>query len=269
MLTSIPINPAQPDQAFYTVGNLYTLQQFDRIACPSAPTYDGTRKMKTWKDDSVTGQTGNVSYTVITAAGASQITMPASEAATLNLYGIETYPPYVIAPTDATVLFPGMAPGSGPGINPNELSMQADAIVLAVAFGLTAAAVTDGGAGLINYPADEQRRMWVIAYKGYQLCAGLLLAQANAFGVGAPGHWNLTGSSEPLWANDTPTSLPPQSTAWNIPCRPLLSNEKIAVNPFAGFMIYRTDMTSVYNPAPSAWQRFLASIKGAAGSLTS
>jgi hypothetical protein len=187
---------------------------------------------------------GNVTYDVInmdTGGSYTQksITMPATEAATVNLYGACSYPAYAVAPTGATEILGG-------AVNPVDLSMQADAIALATSFGLTAAAVTDGGAGNVNYPADEQRRVWVIAYKGAGLCAGSLLAEMYVNGVGAPGQWNLSGTA-PVWV-PTSVSLPPQNPAWDVPTRPMLANEAIATSLF-GCMVYRKDMPSVYNPA--------------------
>jgi hypothetical protein len=221
-----------------------------------APTYDGKRQTKAWEDTSAPARAdanGNVSYLFIAmdASGnvvPATVAMPASEAATVNLYGVHSYPAYVVAPTDATMMVGAVA------LNSAYLSTQADAVALALTFGMTAADVTDSGQGTINYPADESRRVWVIARKGYQLCAGLLIGEANANGAGAPGHWDFSGA-EPNWISDLPSSLPPQNPAWNVPCRPLLANEAIAEYAPMGiksFVIYRTDMVSTFNPAPTA-----------------
>jgi len=242
--------PAQPDEAYYPVSALYIFPTFTRASCPNAPTYDPTRKTKNWKDDAAAAlepQTP-VSYTTISRDNAlnvvvGKITMTAAEAATLNLYGVQAYPTYVVAPTSA------FTTDIGTTINPSQLSLQSDAIALAKSFGLDASAVSEQGpASAITYPANEARRMWLIAYKGYQLNAGLLLSEMNANGIGAPGHWNLD-TAEPSWIPNTSpqTPLPINPSVWDQPCRGLLGNEGIA-NTMFGFVVFRTDKISVFNP---------------------
>ena len=234
----IPTIPQQPDDAYYPVSKLYVVPTFDRAGYKGAfgedaPTYDGTRQTKNWFDSTAIQAAGSenalVSYTVIAkdASGnviPKQISMPAKEAATVNLYGVHSYPTYVVAPTGAVG---SSIPGISTPVNPVNLSMQADAIALAQSFGLTATAVSEQAMPII-YPADELRRMWMIQYKGLPLNAGLLLAERNANGANAPGHWNLDGA-EPNWISATAASLAPQNPAWDVPCRPLASNEALSV----------------------------------------
>jgi len=55
----------------------------------------------------------------------------------------------------------------------------------------------------VIYPANEPRRVWDVVFKGEALNVGMLLSMKYANGVGAPGHWDTSGS-DPVWVSDPP-----------------------------------------------------------------
>jgi len=165
---SRPVVPPQPDQAQYGVGELalfkaYTRESFRSVFGVQAPSFDPTRKTKTWFDTSV--DQSDPESLVVYKVGAQdktgtwilrQVGMPAREAATVNLPGDIDYPAYVVVPTRAT--------RGGTGINPDYLSLQSDAQAIASAVG--AEGIVDEGITTVfsaEYPADEPRRMWAIS----------------------------------------------------------------------------------------------------------
>ena len=111
---SLPAAPPQPDQAYYSVLELalftpYTRDSYLAAFGQQAPAYDPSRVIKTWFDSSAdTSAPANVAVYKIIAQdpngnwGFQQMVMPATEAATVNLPGAIVYPPYVVAPTQAT-----------------------------------------------------------------------------------------------------------------------------------------------------------------------
>lgn len=251
----VPQNPAQPDQAIYGFSALQTVPVFTRASYLAAfgvqaPDFDAAKPPKYWFDSSVdTSNAANVAiYDQVQLSGLSaeivQMQLPAAEAACVNIPGLLTYPPYVIVPTDATI--------SGQPINPDVLSSYQDAVNLAASWGLGSSAVFDGdptiGPFLVNYPADETRRQWMILFKGVAENVGICLAAMYAQGIGHPGSWDLDGA-DPAWipVPDPPdgisSGVPQPGTDVPIPVRPLLPNEQIIAT-LGGAMIARTDMSS-------------------------
>lgn len=250
---------AQPNQQFYPLSALDMFPSYDRAAYlaakgAQAPTYDSTKPTKLWSDpaqnaaDNVT----QVSYGYYNGAARTMVTMSASEAATPNIPGVRTYPAYSVAPTDAaevSTTVPGQTPAP---INPATLSLQADALSLAIELGLPGSVLSDGSvnnqAVETVYPADEPRRQWVILFKGGQCYAGTLLAEKYAQGIGAPGSWNLAGPA-PVWISSQPASDPPlNSGTLAPPQRALLPNEEIIATALNTYGVERTDLM----PAPAA-----------------
>src|SRR5579862_3816832 len=138
----------------------YLFPQTSRAETPDAPPYDGTRDVKSWVDPNP-GPGPNVTYQMLDSqANIISVTMPISEASTLNLPGHPDYPPY--APTKSTATF------SLSGIPiPFGVSNLSDAQALVITFGFTDAAIFDEMAsfaseGAINWPANDPRRAWGI-----------------------------------------------------------------------------------------------------------
>lgn len=197
------------------VSSLHSFSDHSRISDPSAPTFDSTLPPKDWLDPNpVPDASGNVAYQIAPQSWGKTtpdtLMMGANTARTLNLPGLRIYPPAPAPePTGATFF--------GSTLTPDELSLQADAVALAEAWGLRAQSVVDGGVGVINYPADEPRRVWTILWvdpatkKLMPLCVAMKLAQQYANGVGAPGSWDTTGTKapEPLWVPGEETASTP------------------------------------------------------------
>jgi hypothetical protein len=244
----------QPNQAYYGVEALTLFRSFTRDIYQAAfgveaPPYDPSRVIKTWFDSTADVSSPNNVAVYKTLAQISpgvwnlqQMVIPALEAASVNLPGAVTFPPYVPAPTKAT--------RGGSGINGLYLSLLTEAQSLMAEIGGTALA--DEGATSVFpvvYPADELRRTWDIVFKGAALNVGLLLAAKYAKGFGAPGHWNTSGS-DAVWVPDPPAATgeddarPPRP----MPMRDLLPNEMFKTG-LMGVGIVRTDLQQAINQA--------------------
>ena len=254
LLAQAPQPQPQPNQQFYGTQLLQTFPTYTRAsylqAFGTVPACDPTRQIKTWFDSTVdTSQSGNLALYYQLAPNAtveSQYVLPASEAATVNLPGVDTYPAYTVAPTDATVVSQG-APNPS-GINPIYLSTQAQADAMEAALGAVSIVqeTLQGPYGYV-FPADESRRLYDIVFaNGQAVNVGSLLNQMNAAGVGAPGHWNVNGIDS-TWVPDPPASGCPNVTATRpVPVRPLLPNEKLQAG-LMGVMVVRTDLQAAAN----------------------
>ena len=251
----IPQNPAQPDQAIYGLSALQTVPTFTRASYLAAfgvqaPDFDAAEPPKYWFDSRAdTSNPANLAiYEQVELSGLSaqieQMQLPAAQAASVNIPGLLVYPPYVIAPTAATI--------SGQPISPDVLSSYQDAVNLAASWGLGSSAVFDGdptvGPFFVLYPSSETRRQWMILFNGVSENAGICLAEMYAQGIGYPGNWDLTGA-EPVWtpalapADGITSGVPQPGTEVPVPVRALLPNEEIIAT-LGGAMVARTDMSS-------------------------
>jgi hypothetical protein len=247
--TSTPAAQPQPNQETFAIDALalfhtYTRDSYNAAFGVDAPAWDPARLSKSWFDSTVdTSQPSNLaSYQMIgqDASGTWSIlpyTMPASEAASVNIPGAVVYPPYVIASTDAT--------RGGSPINPAYLSLEADAQSLMTA--LSGTGLFDDGATAVLpnvYQADEARRSWSFLWNGRTINVGELLVQQNAHGVGAPGHWDVSSGS-PVWVADPlpPSGLDDTRPPRPVPVRALLPNEQLEPGPMGfGVQVLRTDL---------------------------
>ena len=260
---SVPVVPAQPNQAVY---GLHALELFhDFSADPRvkprdayvqafgvpAPNWDPSWPAQYWFDSSVdVSKPDNMAvYESVQNQGAAasivQVHYPAARAAVVNIPGLNTYPAYVIAPTDAKL-------GGNP-MNPELLSTREDALALAAVLGIPPSKVVETSMGLqVSYPPTEFRRMNAIMYggtggfTGIPMFAGELLKQQNAKGVGHSGSWNLTPQGA-VWTStpDGPDGITAgqPTTIVPVPVRPLLENERIQGG-LIGSSIVRTDLES-------------------------
>lgn len=246
-LISQPVIPPQPDSLAYGIQDLglfssYTRDSYLAAFGIQAPAWNPAWPAKSWFDSTVdTSNPANVAlYKVISRDGSGdwgyqQMVLPAQQAAAVNLPGAITYPPYAVAPTQAT--------RGGAPVNPQYLSLQSDAEALMAALGGTA--LMDEGVSTvfpIVYPPNEPRRVWDFTVNGQSCNAGSLLFLQNANGVGAPGHWNLSETS-PVWVPDppAPTGVGDTRPPVNMPVRDLLPNEKLQTG-LMGVSVVRTDL---------------------------
>jgi hypothetical protein len=243
---SQPVTPTQPDLECYGIQDLalfvsYTRDSYLAAFGVQAPAWDPSLATKTWFDTTVdtSNPANTATYNIVALSssgvwGLTPLTMPASEAATVNLTGSVTYPAYVVAPTDAT--------SGGAVINPAYLSLEADAQSLMNSLGGSNLTEETGNAAFpIVYPADEARRIWDFYVNGVLCNAGQLIAQMNANGVGAPGSWQIAATG-PVWvSNPAPTGLDSTSPAEPMPVRNLLPNEVLQAG-LMGVSVIRTDL---------------------------
>jgi hypothetical protein len=243
---SQPVVPAQPNAAYYGIDALALFKSYTRDTYRAqfgleAPPYDPSRLTKTWWDSTAdTSHPENVAVYKIAAKDSTgiwairQMVIPAAEAASVNLPGAVQYPAYSVPSTNAT--------RGGAPINPNYLSLEADARRLAAEFGADGVVEESLTMFPVVYPPEEPRRVWNIVLKGQVLNAGLLLLNRNANGIGSPGHWDTT-KPEPAWAPDppAPTGLNDTRPLREMPVRDLLANEKFQTT-LTGVAVVRTDL---------------------------
>ena len=203
----------------------YLFPQTSRAQAPDAPPYDSSRKVKSWIDLNP-GLGPNVTYqTLDSKSNIVNLTIPVSEAATLNLPGHPDYPVYAPPKSAATFALSGIPIYFG-------VSLLVDAQALAKTFGLTGSSVFDelgawqAGAA-INWPADDPRRAWGIKFpNGAVEEVSLLLAQRNANGVGAPGEWVADAAGNWSWKSEL-ASETPTTDVMAVPIAPLGPSERI------------------------------------------
>lgn len=254
MATSKPVIPPQPEEVLYGPDKLQLFPRLTRATYREKygvepPPWDKAKRIKRWFDTSVLegvedAENHVVQYEVFDATrprGVRVLAMTAAEAAAPNLPGAAVYPKYVVAPTPAVIVAP--ISGEKSGVNPEHLSDRAEAVALAAELGLDAAAVRESSLAMfVVYWNGERRRPWVIEWKGSDLQVSLLLRMRYANGVGAPGRWDVSGTS-PVWVPEAPeTGEQDMRPEIPIPVRPLLPNERI-VTGFGGIItIQREDL---------------------------
>ena len=247
--TSSPAAQPQPNRETFAIDALalfhtYTRESYRATFGVDAPAWDPTRLAKSWFDSTVdTTQPASAAHYLMVGQDATgtwavlPYSMPANEAAIVNIPGVILYSPYVIAPTGAT--------RGGSPINPAYLSLESQAQALMTALSGTGL-FDDGATAMLPnvYPADESRRSWSFLWNGRAINVGQLLVQENTQGVGAPGHWDVSSGS-PVWIADPapPSGLddprPPRPT----PVRALLPNEQLEAGPMGfGVQVLRTDL---------------------------
>lgn len=243
---SVAAFPAQPNAQFYGFSALQIFTEYTRDSYLAqfgvqAPAWNRTRGKKTWFDSSATNDR---SYPIApTDPGATSLPLQsftAADASTVNLPGLPTFQPYVVAPSGAFLQ------GTPTHLaNANILSTMAQATALAAELGVSTNQIMEELAGAVIYPADDPRRVLVIAWgtDSHHVSVGDLLVQKNAKGLGYPGHWDLSGA-DPVFVFD---SLDDGiSTGANtlplvpVPLRPLMPNEQIKPAGLVS-MVYRTD----------------------------
>jgi hypothetical protein len=150
------------------------------------------------------------------------------QAATLNLPDeTVSYPPYVVAPTNAYI-------NNGGTINPEYLSTMDQAKAMAAALGVPNAAITEyqpapgPGNFLIVYPADEPRREYVFTDNfGQEQIVGIMERAMNQYGEGYPGEWINDGKTWQWIPLKPATPAIPHGPIFPMPMRGLMPGETI------------------------------------------
>lgn len=199
--------------------------------------YDPKRLPKYWLDPSVspTG-TSTKTYTVAGSLALTQMSLPESEAATVNIPPVAaTYTAYVPAPTAAT--------RNGQPISPRLLSLESEADAIARAAGGSNVAI-EAAQGTTDDYATDPRRMWGFDLSGQHYNAGQLLAAQRARGVDAngnpaPGTWD-TSSGLLSWVFAPISTAADNRAPVAMPLRALHSNEAVTMG-IGGIQITQSD----------------------------
>jgi hypothetical protein len=103
-----------------------------------------------------------------------------------------------------------------------------------------------GGIIWIDYKTETRRTFVLVGQNGSKYNVGLLLQAKNAYGVGRPGVWSVSGSG-PVW---TPAYLveypvPGQKSISFVPIRPLEDNERLVVTPFSAYIAEQQSLSEL------------------------
>ena len=272
--SSNPVIPPEPSGTVYPASDLDLFHEFgsrgeyQTVTGAQAPPWDPTRPMQGWRDDSATADP--TSYSVaVKLNGKSQgqtITVPLSQAKSVNLPGQFEWPAYSYSPGSVTILENSLngqihIPISQVGA---VLCMEADANAIAAeissALSIGASVITDTSY-VYEYGSDPRQAWKVVFSNGLVTMAGVLIAAKAVQGVGAPGYWSIGQNESVLW---NPTQDPgiaalsdPGTVAGKRPCpiRALYPDEsfggQLADTPFTigTPMITRAGTTPAPGPA--------------------
>jgi hypothetical protein len=252
MAMGVPSPKPQPNKPSYGLNELelftrYTRDGYRTATGSPAPPCDPTKKLKCWLDSTVDLDDPEAVVAYNTAKQTSdgktalkKFSITAQEAACVNLPGREAYPPYTVAPTSASVRIDTGAGIAQQDVDPNWLLLKSEAEALASELGSAMPPQESALSGTV-YPPTELRRQWSIWVCGSWKQAGLLMKERSKGGVGAPGHWDLSGS-DPTFMVELPPDTSPKGE-WPAPLRDLLPNEKIDEHAVLGVSgVVRTDL---------------------------
>jgi hypothetical protein len=217
---SLPQELPQPTTPRYDLTALYlftlypTRDAYRTAFSAEPPAYEPTKPSKSWFDTSA----GAGSYQYYGSDLLSHsFTLSPADAAAVNLWGPLVYPVYTPAPTEAT--------RSGVPMPPTTLSTKDQADALAAAWKMPTIDETTVNFSNDTYPADETRRPWALVIGISDFYVGEQLAIQNADGIGAPGHWDLSGTF-PQWVSDIPVLPATPNPEGPIPMRLLKADEQ-------------------------------------------
>jgi hypothetical protein len=247
---------AQPPLARYSLAELELFPRLTREGYrerhgEQAPAWDKTRRIQRWFDTAALEGEGDprermVSYEVFDAAKGEFRTMrmTAWEAGTPNLPGVVSYPKYVVAPTRAVLR--SVIDGTETPLNPNYLCELEEARQVARELGVDEGGVrqSDFGGPWRHVWNGETRRLWTVEWKGMRLQASVLLMMRHQQGVGAPGHWDVSGA-EPVWIAEVQgdTGERDPRPEMPIPVRRPLANERLEQGLGGLWTVVRTDLS--------------------------
>ncbi len=266
--------PTQPNQPQYQIAALDLFPVYaSRAAYQQAtgqqpPPFDVTQPLKDWADPAPSGQPYLYFDSTAVATGfVSQMSLTAAQASQLNLAGVYSYPAYVSPPTDAVEVGPYGPIGS---VSPDQVCLQADAQTvanqIAALYPGQTISVVQENSGVYHYVYGlDPRRQWYIQTGNQAFVAQALIEAQNAHGLGAPGHWSLTGAGL-NWIYDPPaTTAPANAVTVPAPIRALLANETIVhlagspFNPEGTWVVERTDLQQA--PQPETGDQQFADLK--------
>lgn len=224
---SLDILPLYADRATY-----------QNVLGTQAPIFDPTiEAIKLWADTAAASlpATALMTYTKFnndtTTPALVQFTVPAAVAARVNMVGKPAYAKYFIAPTNAVGTFAVGGFTQTVAVQPNTLSLRAQADALATINGaMVVDAATQNAFVAINWPNDEPRRQWTLVYQDNQEAyAGDLLASQNQAGIGAPGHWDKSDGHLTWVVDPIPDGTDKVYPTMDVPKRGLADGESLLV----------------------------------------
>jgi len=236
---SLPSKPAQPSGSTYAANLLWEFETFSRESYLArfgvqAPPFDPAKKVKTWFD-STSGLPSVVAYTVAVKprdqSQIAQISMPWTEASTVNLPGAYKYDSWVDTPTDARLEITTPGGTSLVEFETLQLSDAADARAVAAELGGVVTRIDYTNASYRDKWFGETRRRWMVTvpatqqYPEYQDFAGELL---RLRGGNAPGYWTRRENGSFEWHTSPDpgiAALATQPAAWPVPIRALYPDE--------------------------------------------
>lgn len=276
-LQSIPAPLPQPIMSAYGLAELNLLPQYtaDQVLAAtgifSPNSYDPSQPTKTWiatedlEGNPITAATPAETFGYWKAVPGSlpvwtEFTLTGPKLIAFNIPGQPNYPPYVIAPTPATIGGAPLPSGATQqdGFNPQLLSTQAQALALAQQFGMTPAqaattisnTVYDTMYAPFTFQANgETRQPWYIMWPqatgpAIAINVGNYLWLMNVQGAGYPGTFgNLTGGvGTPTYTFSTTPAPTPNPNNAPVPQRQLLPNESFTLGPFGDAQVSRNDL---------------------------
>jgi hypothetical protein len=252
-VAQVPTPQPQPATAVYSTAVLTLLPTYDRgsyeatFGVQAAP-FDSTRATKTWFDSSATTAK---TYTMYDGnLGFNNITLPMSEASTVNLKGLPHFNVFVPATSNVTLAcnLPTCLHVPYAGIYQSTFA-QAQAIAKEIGSNqpITERVGAMAPASPFSFTKNDPSNPVSIYFLGNNN-VGLLLSQRNSTGVGTPGVWNTNSAGYYVFA-PTPLNDGSSSTAAAIPVpsRLLLPNEAFKTDTstiFPTVQVVRTDLVS-------------------------
>lgn len=251
---STPVTPSIPAETLYPASRLNLFTEYDRASFKAAfgidpPTFDDRKPQKNWFDtDNASGDTIHFGYYELVDGQVVRqtLTLSAADAATVNIWGIHSYPAWNPPPSNVTHFGGPVAPAElCTPKEANELAWELDPQgTLGIKDHVTVIELQfdDGSNTGYMYPPDEERRVCMFQYRGNWLSCGKMIKNKYAAGVGAPGRWDMTSAAEPLWVSTQPISIaPPTLKPVPVPQRELdASQEKpLVTSAGMGFVVVR------------------------------
>jgi hypothetical protein len=239
----------------------YLFPEHTRQTDPFAPTLDPSRHVKTWVDPTAAGLPFDqlISYSFVDMSSGKPsvgtITMPASEAWSLNLPGIQQPTPWKAPTANVGVLMNGMFTAV---LSPELVSTKAQANQLAVDLGLNLDAVEIETLDHVTYAPDGEYNRYALRLpNGTLLNVGQALKSRSAAGVNSAGHWDL---STYTWVSEVPPTPPtPTLPAWPRPIVPLAKGQTlVAPQGMAGMFGGQPMIHTPDAPAPTQQDRIEA-----------
>lgn len=258
------VYPSQPQVDRYGLANLHAVVLFNRQSYKEffgaqAPPFDSDKPVKRWVVNDGTSTFHRFDWDL------QQIvmdTMPASEAATINLPGAYEYPqwnnpittPAVAKGPSGLIQLSGVSLAREDAARELAAQIRADLADKNVSVGVNVADTVIGPWEVVWN--GETRRRITITVNGLGHDAASLLALRNFKGVGAPGRWEVIAvggitSGVVRFVHDTPVTEPLLHEEVWVPLRPLFENERVVMHAIGTPMVEKIKVEAPPVPVPN------------------